>query len=68
MKDLHDQLVHAYLEYFRANEIWERKHSVRTYSIVQKATREIKRLAKERNTEIKEIQRQKSKNQKGENN
>jgi len=55
--DLHTQLVQAYLEYFKANEWWERKNSVRAYSAVQKATREIRRIARERNTEIKEIQK-----------
>ena len=53
--DIHDQLVKAYLDYFKANDWWERNRSVRAYSAVQKATREIRRLAKERNTEIKTI-------------
>jgi hypothetical protein len=50
----HDQLVQAYLDYFKANEWWERSYSVRAYSAVQKQTRLIKALAKERNDQIRE--------------
>jgi hypothetical protein len=51
---IHDQLVQAYLDYFKANEWWERNRSVRAYSEVQKKTRLIKKLAKARNEEIRE--------------
>jgi hypothetical protein len=48
----HEDLVQAYLQYFAANEWWDRKNSVRAYSAVQKALRDIRSIAKERNTEI----------------
>ena len=54
MDDIHDELVKAYLEYFKANEAWERRQSVRKYYAVQKAVRQIKKLAKDRNEEIRE--------------
>jgi len=49
---IHDQLVQAYLDYFKANDWWERKKSVRAYYEVQKQTRRIRALAKERNDEL----------------
>lgn len=49
---IHDQLVQAYLDYFKANEWWERNESVRAYTAVQKQTKLIKKLAKARNDEI----------------
>ena len=52
MNDKHDKLVQAYLEYFKASEWWERNKSVRAYAAVQKQLRNIRTLAKERNTEI----------------
>jgi hypothetical protein len=52
MDDLHDKLVQAYLEYFKANEAWERKQSVRKYYAVQKCVREIRDIADMRNKEI----------------
>jgi len=54
MNDLHDRLVEAYLEYFKANEAWERKQSVRKYYAVQKCVREIRDLADLRNKEIRQ--------------
>lgn len=54
MDDLHDELVKAYLDYFKANEAWEQRKSVRKYYAVQKAIRQIRKLAKERNEEIRE--------------
>lgn len=51
-QDLHEQLVRAYLDYFKANEWWERKHSFRAYAAVQQCTRRIKDIAKQRNLEI----------------
>jgi len=53
--DIHDQLVQAYLEYFAANEIWERKKSVRSYAIVQQCIRKVRTLADKRNKEIRHI-------------
>lgn len=49
---IHDQLVQAYLDYFKANEWWERNESVRAYNSVQQQTKKIKKLAKARNDEI----------------
>lgn len=49
---IHDQLVQAYLDYFKASEWWERNESVRAYNAVQKQTKKIKNLAKARNDEI----------------
>ena len=49
---IHDQLVQAYLDYFKASEWWERNKSVRAYTAVQKQTKRIKNLAKARNDEI----------------
>jgi hypothetical protein len=57
--DIHDQLVKAYLEYFKANEIWERKKSVRTYFKVQQNIRKVRDIADARNKEIREIQKAK---------
>ena len=55
--NFHEDLVRAYLQYFEANEWWERKNSVRSYSAVQKALRDIRSIAKDRNTEIRLHQR-----------
>jgi hypothetical protein len=50
--DIHDQLVQAYLEYFKANEKFERQNSVRTHRYVRKCLRDIRQLAKDRAEEI----------------
>jgi hypothetical protein len=50
--DLHDKLVKAYLDYFKAYEWYGRKHSVRAYAEIQKCTRKIRDLADQRNKEI----------------
>ena len=50
--DVHDQLVQAYLEYFKANEKFERQNSVRTHRYVRKCLRDIRQLAKDRADEI----------------
>ena len=52
MHDPHDSLVKAYLEYFAANEKFERQDSVRTHRAVRKCLRDIRALAKERSDEI----------------
>lgn len=52
MDDIHDKLVAAYLEYFRANEKFELRNSVRTHRYVRKCLRDIRTLAKERMDEI----------------
>ena len=52
MDDIHDKLVKAYLEYFKASEKFEARNSVRTHRHVRKCLREIRALAKERSNEI----------------
>jgi len=52
--DAHDLLVKAYLDYFKANEKFERQNSVRTHRTVRKCLRDIRTLAKERADEIHE--------------
>jgi len=43
--DTHDKLTKAYIEYFKHNEKWQRRHSVRTYYATQKKLQEIKALS-----------------------
>ena len=50
--DIHDQLVKAYLEYFKANENFEQRVSYRTHRASRKWLREIRRLCKLRANEI----------------
>jgi len=50
--DTHDKLTKAYLEYFKANEKFERNNSVRTHAYVRRILREIRALAKDRMEEI----------------
>ena len=50
--DAHDLLVKAYLDYFKANEKFEDRNSVRTHRAVRKCLRDIRALAKERADEI----------------
>lgn len=54
MDDLHDKLAQAYLEYFKANEQFERVPSVRKYYAVQKYVRLIKKLISQREKEIRQ--------------
>ena len=42
MSDVHDKLVEAYLNYFRANEKFEARNSVRTHRESRKFLREIR--------------------------
>lgn len=49
--DIQDQLVQAYLNYFKANEKWETRRSYRTYYESQRYLRQIRTLAKEKITE-----------------
>jgi hypothetical protein len=50
--DTHDQLVQAYLEYFKASERFELSNSVRNHVYSRRCLREIRRLAKLRMEEI----------------
>ena len=50
--DAHDLLVKAYLDYFKANENFEQRNSVRTHRAVRRCLRDIRALAKERADEI----------------
>lgn len=52
--DVHDQLTKAYMEYFKENEKFEARNSVRTHTSSRKWLREIRRLAKLRMEEIRE--------------
>jgi hypothetical protein len=59
MNDIHDQLTQAYLNYFKANEAFEQRNSVRTHKASRKWLREIRRLSKLRMEEIHTKHRQK---------
>ena len=50
--DTHDKLTKAYMAYFKANEKFEARNSVRTQRESRKWLREIRSLAKERMDEI----------------
>jgi hypothetical protein len=50
--DTHDRLVKAYMEYFKANDKFESRNSVRTHRETRKWLREIRNLAKDRMDEI----------------
>ena len=50
--DANDLLVKAYLDYFKANENFEARNSVRTHRTVRRCLRDIRALAKERADEI----------------
>jgi len=52
MSDIHDKLVEAYLNYFKENEKFERRNSVRTHRSARKFLREIRHFAKIRMEEI----------------
>lgn len=51
--DTHDKLTKAYLEYFKANERFEKNRGVRTMQDTRKWLREIRTLAKIRMEEVK---------------
>jgi len=57
--DTHDKLTKAYIEYFKANEKWETKRSVRTYFATQKQLRQIHKLSRQKQRENTEIYNQK---------
>ena len=50
--DTHDKLTKAYMEYFKENEKFEARNSVRTHAAARRWLREIRRLAKLRAIEI----------------
>jgi len=50
--DTHDKLTKAYMEYFKANDAFESRLSVRTHMSSRKWLREIRKLAKQRMEEI----------------
>ena len=52
--DTHDQLTKAYLEYFKANEAFEKRRSHRTHASSRRGLRKIRELAKDRMEEIHE--------------
>jgi hypothetical protein len=61
--DTHDQLTKMYLEYFKENEKFESRNSVRTHLSARRCLREIRRLAKIRMEEIHIRHANKDKNQ-----
>jgi hypothetical protein len=50
--DIHDELVQTYLKYFRANEKFARRNSVRLHAEVRRHLRQLRKLAKVRMEEI----------------
>ena len=50
--DIHDKLIKAYLEYYKANEAFEDRLSHRTHASSRRWLREIRRLSKLRMEEI----------------
>lgn len=52
--ETHDRLVQAYLDYFKANESFNKKTTVRKYYKVQQTVRLIKELTDIRKKEIRE--------------
>lgn len=52
--DTHDKLTKAYMEYFKENEKFEARNSVRTHASARRWLREIRKLAKIRSEEIHE--------------
>jgi tyrosyl-tRNA synthetase len=54
MDDIHDKLTKAYLDYYKANEKFESRNSVRTHREARRCLREIRTLAKIRMDEIHE--------------
>jgi len=52
--DIHDKLTKAYMQYFKANEKFEARNSVRTHREARRWLREIRSLAKIRMEEIHE--------------
>lgn len=52
--DTHDKLTKAYMEYFKENEKFEARNSVRTHTSTRRWLREIRKLAKLRMDEVHE--------------
>lgn len=50
----HDRLVQAYLDYFKANELFDQKTTVRKYYKVQQSVKLIRDLSEIRKKEIRE--------------
>ena len=61
--DTHDLLIKAYLTYFKENEKFEARNSVRTHGSARRALRQLRMLAKERMDEIHTKHKGKSHNQ-----
>ena len=61
--DTHDKLTKAYMEYFKANELFAERRSLATKVAARKALAEIRILARQRRKEL-EAQYQVSKIQK----
>jgi len=52
--DTHDELVLAYLDYFKANELFEKRKSYRTRMSARRHLRKLREFAKIRMDEIQE--------------
>jgi hypothetical protein len=65
--DIHDQLTQAYLSYFKANEKFEARNSVRRHAETRRWLRKIRELAKLRMEEIHIYQKDNKKTRKGNN-
>lgn len=61
--DTHELLIKAYLEYFKASEVFEKRVSYRTHDASRRWLREIRRLSKLRMQEIHEKHQKKYPNQ-----
>ena len=54
-KDIHDQLAEAYLEYFKASEVWEQQDSVRKYYVIRQKLKKLQVLVKKRQKEVRRV-------------
>jgi len=50
--EIHDELVNAYLEYFKTYDLWKERPSVRRYFSHQQCVRKIMKLAKLMNKQL----------------
>jgi len=52
--DTHDKLMTAVIEYAKATEDWDKRHSLRTYESTSKLIRKIRKLAEQRQKELRQ--------------
>lgn len=53
-EEIHNQLVKAFLEYMKASERWETRHSHRSKQTVRREIRQVMALLRDRSREIQE--------------